>query len=203
MIRRPPRSTLFPYTTLFRSATLGVTVYQKTITDLLLEQNLAPSTGYVSRIFNGWKLRNRGIEAALQYSAVRAADVSWILRSTFFLTRSKVQELPVPAYLTGGFALSLGSYFIQQGHSATQIVGSEGVVGDANPDFQMSFSSDLNYKRFSLGFLWDWKHGGDVINLTTLLYDAAHNSEDWNTAGQTRWNTFLSGKTQPYVENGG
>ena len=186
-----------------QSATLGVTVYQKTITDLLLEQNLAPSTGYVSRIFNGGKLRNRGIEAALQYSAVRAADVSWILRSTFFLTRSKVQELPVPAYLTGGFALSLGSYFIQQGHSATQIVGSEGVVGDANPDFQMSFSSDLNYKRFSLGFLWDWKHGGDVINLTTLLYDAAHNSEDWNTAGQTRWNTFLSGKTQPYVEDGG
>jgi TonB-linked SusC/RagA family outer membrane protein len=186
-----------------QSATLGVTVYQKTITDLLLEQNLAPSTGYVSRIFNGGKLRNRGIEAALQYSAVRAADVSWILRSTFFLTRSKVQELPVPAYLTGGFALSLGSYFIQQDHSATQIVGSEGVVGDANPDFQMSFSSDLNYKRFSLGFLWDWKHGGDVINLTTLLYDAAHNSEDWNTAGQTRWNTFLSGKTQPYVEDGG
>ena len=184
-------------------ATLGVTVYQKTITDLLLEQNLAPSTGYVSRIFNGGKLRNRGIEAALQVSAVRATDVSWILRSTFFLTRSKVQELPVPAYLTGGFALSLGSYFIQEGHSATQIVGSEGVVGDANPDFQMSLSSDLNYKRFSLGFLWDWKHGGDVINLTTLLYDAAHNSEDWNTAGQTRWNTFLSGKTQPYVEDGG
>src|SRR3712207_7330419 len=26
MIRRPPRSTLFPYTTLFRSADLGVTV---------------------------------------------------------------------------------------------------------------------------------------------------------------------------------
>src|SRR3989441_8369584 len=102
MIRRPPRSTLFPYTTLFRSASLGVTVYQKTITDLLLEQNLAPSTGYVSRIFNGGKLRNRGIEAALQVSPVRTADVSWILRSTFFLTRSKGQELPVPAYLTGG-----------------------------------------------------------------------------------------------------
>ncbi len=186
-----------------QTATLGVTVYQKTITDLLLEQNLAPSTGYVSRIFNGGKLRNRGIEAALQLSPVRAQDITWILRSTFFLTRSKVQELPVPAYLTGGFALSLGSYFIQQGHSATQIVGSEGVVGDANPDFQMSFSSDLNYKRLSLGFLWDWKHGGDVINLTTLLYDAAHNSEDWNTAGQTRWNAFLSGKTQPYVEDGG
>ena len=182
--------------------TVGVTIYQKTVTDLLLEQNLAPSTGYVSRIFNGGKLRNRGIEAALQVSPVHAPDVSWLVRTTFFLNRSKIQQLPVPAYLTGGFALSLGSYFIQEGHSATQIVGSEGVVGDANPKFQMSLSSDLEYKRFSLGFLWDWKHGGDVINLTTLLYDAAHNSADWNTAGQTRWNTFLSGKTQPYVEDG-
>src|SRR2546425_6586020 len=146
MIRRPPRSTLFPYTTLFRSnteieagfdatfgqsASLGVTVYQKTITDLLLEQNLAPSTGYVSRIFNGGKLRNRGIEAALQVSPVLTADVSWILRSTFFLTRSKVQELPVPAYLTGGVALSLGPYFIQQGHFPTQIVGAQGGGGGA------------------------------------------------------------------------
>jgi hypothetical protein len=76
------------------------------------------------------------------------------------------------------------------------------VVGDANPDFQMSLSSDLDYKRFSLGFLWDWKHGGDVINLTTLLYDAAHNSADWIPAGQARWNAFLSGKTQPFVEDG-
>src|SRR2546425_8409417 len=106
MIRRPPRSTLFPYTTLFRSASLGVTVYQKTITDLLLEQNLAPSTGYVSRIFNGGKLPNRGIEAALQVSPVRTADVSWILRSTFFLTRTKAQEVPAPAHPTGGVSPS-------------------------------------------------------------------------------------------------
>src|SRR2546425_9763256 len=104
MIRRPPRSTLFPYTTLFRSASLGVTVYQKTITDLLLEQNLAPSTGYVSRIFNGGKPRNRGIEAPLQVSPVRTADGSWILPPPFFLTPSKVQELPLPPHLAGGAA---------------------------------------------------------------------------------------------------
>src|SRR3989441_11262367 len=109
MIRRPPRSTLFPYTTLFRSASLGVTVYQKTITDLLLEQNLAPSTGYVSRIFNGGELPNRGIEAALQYSAGRAAGGSRVLRSTVFLTRHKGQGLPGPAYPTRGVALSLRS----------------------------------------------------------------------------------------------
>src|SRR2546426_11034489 len=159
-------------------ATLGVTVYQKSVTDLLLQQSVAPSTGYRQRIFNGGKLRNRGIEAALGISPVRTTDVNWVLRSTFYLNRSKIVELPVPAFNTGGFGTSLGAFRIEKGKSATQIVGSldtlggVGVVGDANPDFQMSLSSDLTYKRFSLGFLWDWKHGGGIINPAPPLYGA-------------------------------
>jgi len=190
-------------------ATLGVTVYQKSVTDLLLQQSVAPSTGYRQRIFNGGKLRNRGIEAALGISPVRTTDVNWVLRSTFYLNRSKIVELPVPAFNTGGFGTSLGAFRIEQGKSATQIVGSldtlggVGVVGDANPDFQMSLSSDLTYKRFSLGFLWDWKHGGDIINLTQLLYDAVGNSVDQVPNGDARISAWAGdGKTAVYVQDG-
>src|SRR5258708_10938771 len=44
MIRRPPRSTLFPYTTLFRSAPLGPLVEDEGITSLadLLEDERSP-----------------------------------------------------------------------------------------------------------------------------------------------------------------
>src|SRR3712207_7772892 len=35
MIRRPPRSTLFPYTTLFRSQTLGIATIQSMLADLV------------------------------------------------------------------------------------------------------------------------------------------------------------------------
>ena len=179
-----------------------MTVYQKTITDLLLEQSVAPSTGFRSRIFNGGKLRNRGIEAALAVSPVRTTDVNWIWRSTFYLNRSKIEELPVPAFNTQGFGTSLGAFRIEEGKPATQIVGSEGVVGDANPKFQMSLSSDLSYKRFSLGFLWDWKHGGDIINLTQLLYDAFGNSVDQVPDGNSRISTWASGHTKVYVQDG-
>jgi TonB-dependent starch-binding outer membrane protein SusC len=182
-------------------ATLGVTVYQKTITDLLLLQSVAPSTGYRQRIFNGGKLRNRGIEASLAVSPVRTPAVNWILRSTFYLNRSKIEELPVPAFNTGGFGLSLGAFRIEQGKSATQIVGSDGVDGDANPDFQTSFGSDLSYKRFSFGFLWDWKHGGDAINLTQLLYDAFGNSVDQVSAGNTRITNWAGGQTKVYIQD--
>jgi len=186
-------------------ASLGVTLYRKTITDFLLVQSAAPSTGYATRIFNapGGQLSNWGVEIAAAVSPVRKPDFNWILRSTFSLNRSNVDSLPVPAFLTGGFALSLGAYRIEQGKSATQIVGSDGVDGDANPKFQMSLSSDLSYKRFSFGFLWDWKHGGDIINLTQLLYDAVGNSADQVAAGNKRITDWaVSKKTQVYVQDG-
>ena len=184
-------------------ATLSATVYQKTVTDLLLLQSVAPSTGYQTRIFNGGELRNRGIEASLAVSPVRAPDVNWIVRSTFYLNRSKVLELPVPNFnLQGiGFGTGLGAFRVAKDSSATKIVGFEGAVGDANPDFLMSLSSDLTYKRFSIGFLWDWKHGGDVINLTQLLYDLFGNSVDQVPAGNTRTATWLAGHTKIYVQD--
>src|SRR2546422_10687783 len=38
MIRRPPRSTLFPYTTLFRSAVIGITGYPGSGKSTLIDQ---------------------------------------------------------------------------------------------------------------------------------------------------------------------
>jgi TonB-linked SusC/RagA family outer membrane protein len=192
----------FDATLAHEAASLGVTVYQKTVTDLLLEASVAPSTGYRTRIFNGGELRNRGLEAALAVSPIRKPDVSWVLRSTFYLNRSKIVSLPVPAFNTGGFGTSLGAFRIAKDSSATQIVGTEGLVGDANPDFTASLSSDLNYGKFSLGFTWEWKHGGDIVNLTQLLYDAFGNSVDQVPTGNTRISTWAGGKTKVYVQDG-
>src|SRR6185295_145618 len=47
-------------------AQLTLTVYQKKIADLLLEQTLPPSDGQENRIFSSTSaLRNRGLEASL------------------------------------------------------------------------------------------------------------------------------------------
>jgi hypothetical protein len=183
-------------------AEVNFSVYQRTISDLLLEQTVAPSLGVESRIFSSdSKLRNRGIEAALTVSPIQTRDVTWLFRTSFFANRSKISRLSVPAFETGGFGTTLGAFRIEEGKSATQIVGLEGVIGDANPDFQMSFSSDLDYKRLTLGFLWDWKQGGDVLNLTELLYDAGQNSIDFDEAGADRITAWSSGVTQTYVQD--
>lgn len=183
-------------------ATLSFTYYNKTITDLLLVARVAPSTGRTNRIFNGGKLRNIGQEVSLSFSPLRRPDLSWIFRTTFSRNRSEVVELPVPAFNIGGFGLSLGAFRIEQGKSTTQMVGTEGVVGNSEPKFQMSFSNDMTWKSWSFGFLWDWKKGGDIINLTQFLYDAGNNSPDQLTAGNQRLADWGSGHTKVFVQDG-
>jgi TonB-linked SusC/RagA family outer membrane protein len=39
-------------------------------------------------------------------------------------------------------------------------------IGDANPDFNMSFGSTFNYKRLTIATLVDWVQGGDLYNGT-------------------------------------
>jgi TonB-dependent starch-binding outer membrane protein SusC len=183
-------------------AELELTVYQRTISKLLLDQTIAPSIGMESHIFTSdSKLRNRGIEVGLTLSPIQSQNVNWLFRTTFFKNQSKITRLSVPAFETGGFGTSLGSFFIEEGKSATQIIGTEGLVGDATPDFQMSFSSDLDFHKFTLGFLWDWKQGGDVVNLTEFLYDAGQNSIDFVGAGEARSAAFDSGITKTYVQD--
>ncbi|WP_171818368.1 SusC/RagA family TonB-linked outer membrane protein [Pyxidicoccus fallax] len=172
-----------------------LTVYQRTLHDLLLQRSLPPSTGFTTQIFNGGSLRNRGIEAMVQVTPVKGA-FEWTSSATFALNRSRVTDLPVPSFLTGGFGTALGAFRIEQGQSATQIVGNVGrdengnpivrKVGDTEPDFIMGFANTLKYQDLSLSFLFHWQQGSDVINLTRFLYDAAGTSPDFETGGRQR-----------------
>lgn len=164
------------------------TIYQKSISDLLLTRTLAPSSGLVSEIFNGGKMRTRGVELAVGLVPVQSASTSWYLRTTFSANNSKITELPVPAFETGGFGTSLGAFRIEEGKSATQIVGVDTtalgadtvvVIGDANPDFKVGFISDFTWKNWSLHFLADWQQGSQILNLSTLLYDFGGVTEDF------------------------
>jgi TonB-linked SusC/RagA family outer membrane protein len=173
-------------------ATLTVTGFNKTISNMLLERETAPSSGFVEEIFNGGKMRVRGLEVSLEAVPIRTGAATWISRTTFYADRSKVLELPVPSFRTGGFGTALGAYEIKAGESVTQIVanvleGEEIVVrkvGDGMPDFRMGFSNDVSFGPVSLYGLVDWQKGGAVINLTKLLFDFGANTVDYDTDPQ-------------------
>lgn len=206
---------------------LELTVFQKNITNLLLQRRVAPSTGFVEQVFNGGELRSRGVEVALSASPVLNDRVGWVSRVTFFADRSRVMELPVPSFRSGGFGTALGAFEMQEGESATQIVTNIGLdadgnvivgkVGDANADFRMGFSNDITFGPFQLFGLVDWQRGGTLVNLTKLLFDLAQNTADFTsdpqenesydgittsgTTGERRLTRFALGDSRGYMES--
>jgi TonB-dependent starch-binding outer membrane protein SusC len=128
---------------------------------------------------------------------VRAGSFEWLTRTIFSMNRSNIVELPIPPFQTGGFGTGLGSFRIEQGQSATQIVGSQGLLadgecceirklGDGEPDFRMTFFQGVTWGRFGLSALLDWQKGSDIINLTKFLFDLGKNTPDYATAGADR-----------------
>ena len=165
---------------------ISATVYQKNITDLILQAAPSPSTGYQTHTFNGGEIRNRGVEAAVSGFPVRTKDVSWLARVTFTRNTGTVLSLPVPAFTPGrAFSDHFGQGFIQVGHSpsqivgvdTTQIVGTDTILGahhqmgDFEPKFVMGFSSEVTAGPFTLYGLAEWRHGGDLVNLTQANFD--------------------------------
>ncbi|OWY23534.1 SusC/RagA family TonB-linked outer membrane protein [Sphingobacteriales bacterium TSM_CSS] len=163
---------------------LDFTYYVKSVADLLINVNVPTTSGFTTRVTNAADLRNNGIEVGLTLQPISNRNFNWYSRTAFWLNRSEITRLDVPAFNLGAFGATLGTFRIEEGKSATQIVGisPNGVVafGDAEPDFQMSFQNTLNYKDLELSFLIHWKQGGDNINLSTLLTDIYGTSPDFD-----------------------
>lgn len=170
------------------------TYYNRNVSDLILERGLSPSSGFTLEVANLADLQNQGFEFALHATPVTTTGIKWQTQTNFWLNRSKVTRLDVPAFPVAGsaFGLSLGTFYIEEGQPITQIKGMVdgeiATVGDVEPDFQMSFFNQLTFLRhFDFNFLLHWKEGGENLNLTRFLTDLARTSEDLDTpSGQAR-----------------
>jgi TonB-linked SusC/RagA family outer membrane protein len=185
--------------------TLELTGYTQNITDLILDQTVAPSTGFTSQVFNGGSMRSYGFETTLGVTPFVGQSFTWISRTTFFLNRTEVTDLPIPPYrpASAGFGFSLGTFYIEEGSSLTQQVGTDpncvglgdpnpncaqgaglARLGNSNPDFVMAFANDFTIaKNVNFYSLLEWRQGQTIVNLTEFLYDLALNTQD-NGVGQ-------------------
>lgn len=172
-----------------RRLTLSGTYYIKTIDNLILLASLEPSTGYTQQYVNAGELQNKGIEISLNTTPIQTENLSWDLGVNFFKNTSEITRLDIPAFNVGAFGATLGTFRIEEGSSPTQIVGigpNPGpngfqTFGNSEADFQMGFNSNLKYKNIGFSMVWQWKKGGDNINLTTLLSDLNGTSHDYDT----------------------
>jgi len=172
--------------------TLELTYYTKKVEDLLLNVQVPTSSGFTFAWKNVATINNHGVEIGFNAIPIDKNGWRWTSEINFWKNTAKVTRLDVPAFNTGAFGASLGTYRIQEGKSPTQIVGVAGpndkvdpesglaVFGDAEPDFQISFMENLTYKNWEFNVLMHWKQGGKNINLTTLLSDLFGTSPDYD-----------------------
>jgi len=149
-----------------------------------------------------------GTEFAIQLNPIKGEKFDWTMGLNYYTYESVITKLEIPAYNTGGFAQSLGTYRIEEGWSPTSIIGAntnpDGSImklGDETPDFQLGWSNQLRYGAWSLSWLLDVKEGGDVINLTKLLSDLGGTTADLND-NPDRLGAWSAGDTRPWVEDG-
>jgi TonB-linked SusC/RagA family outer membrane protein len=162
-----------------------LTYYNKDVSDFLMQSNLPSSSGFTSKWVNAGNLRNRGVELGLNARPVANRNFTWNTSLNFWLNRSLVTKLTIPSIPQGSFGYVLGSFQIQQGKSATQILGLNGAgvgrLGDAEPTFQMSTYNEITFKnKLSFRFLLHLKAGGQNVNLTTLENDFGGTSVDFD-----------------------
>jgi len=187
--------------TLHRRLNFEVTLYDKAVTNLLLQRTLAPTTGFTSEYFNGGALRNRGAELSLTGVPLQqSGGVTWTSTATYYMGRCIITSLSVPAFEPSGFlnSATFGFPFIQPGRSCTQIYGNDtlgarpgdaklGALGspvvrglvDAAPNFNASWNNAVDYRRFHLTFLWDAQVGSVLSNISQFEYDASGTSPDY------------------------
>lgn len=74
----------------------SVDVYSKTTSNLLIQRDLPPSTGYKSMTVNQGKLRNKGIEVSLNGDIIRNRTFTWSLSGNISFNRGKILDFGLP-----------------------------------------------------------------------------------------------------------
>ncbi|NNE27479.1 MAG: SusC/RagA family TonB-linked outer membrane protein [Saprospiraceae bacterium] len=215
----------FDMTFLDNRAILEFTHYRKSVTDVLLRAQVPTSTGFTTQVVNGAELANSGFEVSLGLSPVQG-KVQWDTQLNWWKNTSEVTRLDVPAFNLGGFAASLGQYRIEEGKSATQIVGTVkaddvaeldpdgdgfAVYGNAEADFNLGWVNSIKVGNWDMGFVFHWKKGGDGVNLSTLLWDLAGMTWDYDDTtldpsgtlgnGDYRTSEWFAGNAGPWIED--
>ena len=198
-----------------------VSFYNKKIFDFLLLATVPASSGFSTKFVNAGDLRNQGVEIGLNARPITTKNFKWSSTVNFWLNRSEVTKLTIPPVILGSFGTTLGTFRIEEGKSATQIVGEDApnvtkgtivALGNQEPKFQMNTFNEVTFMdKLSLRFLIHWKYKGDNVNLTNLLNDFGSTSADYDADadnngvpdGPQRIGGFIGGSARGFVQNSG
>ncbi len=178
---------------------IDFTFYNRTTKDQIFTLPVDPSTGYSYRVTNFGKVRNRGIELAINATPIKTKDWRWDIGFNFAKNNNKVLSLPesleggkvaIYSYSAGSDAVylyaeegkALGEFYTylpQYTEDGEIIVGSDGLpilstdlqdTGKSiNAKWTGGVTTALTFKDFTLSAALDIRHGGYMFSRTANL----------------------------------
>ncbi|MGJ7033403.1 SusC/RagA family TonB-linked outer membrane protein [Niabella hirudinis] len=172
---------------------LNYTYSRQNVNDQIFAIPLAGSTGANNFMTNGGKIHTNAHEATITANIIRQSDLEWSLGVNFSKIDNYVDELApeVESIFLGGFTTpqvraGIGDKFpviygtkfkrndkgqVIYGEDGIPLVGEDGVIGVAAPDFILGGNTRLRYKNLTLTSVVEWKNGGQQYSGTTNLLD--------------------------------
>ncbi|QCX52451.1 SusC/RagA family TonB-linked outer membrane protein [Elizabethkingia sp. JS20170427COW] len=164
----------------------NVTAYQNNSNNQILSIPALPETGYSSRIINGGKIRNRGIELSLNAIPVKTKNFTWNVNTNWSMNRNRIMSLPeefnnepftmasvggVVFYnaVVGGSLGDLYGYKLVRNEAGQVVYDANGLpsrpdnverVGNAFPKWRAGIQNDFKIKNFTISFSVDGQLGG-------------------------------------------
>ncbi|MEZ5028446.1 MAG: hypothetical protein R2765_06625 [Ferruginibacter sp.] len=173
------------------------------------------ATGYILNTQNAASLRNEGVELTLGLTPINKQNLYWNINFNFNHMWSKVLTLPASIGIYNDFYNSdtyisnvrgglvrnnstqtltgskyrrndAGQIIIDRNTGIPLIVTGNSIIADRTPDFTLGTLNTLQYKNWSLSFLWDLRVGGDIYNGTDQLLTRLGKSERTADRGTPR-----------------
>ena len=190
---------------------LDVAYYSTTVDNQIVTVRVSPAAGMILQTRNEGSVENYGVEGTLAHDIFKTKDFDWTVTANFSLNRGKVKSLPdqitqidassnyggiYPTAFLGGSTTGITGKDYMRDPDGNVIVDEKGYpvinptkqvyIGNREPDFLLGLGSNFRWKDLTVGFLFDGRCGGDVVNLTGAglvsngqhhLYDKYRNRE--------------------------
>lgn len=169
------------------------TFSRQNVKDQIFGAPMASSTGYSELVTNGGRIHTNAHEATLSFIPVQRKDLEWNVDINFTKIDNYVDELAdgVESIFLGGFVepqiragigdkfpVIYGVSYLRNENGDIVVdadgfpqAGEEKVLGQVAPDFQMGFSTGVDWKRLSFNAVLDWKQGGNMYCGTGFTCD--------------------------------
>jgi TonB-linked SusC/RagA family outer membrane protein len=178
---------------------IDATYYNANTVDQIISLPIGISSGYNQKVVNGGKVNSQGVEIVLGIIPIKTKNFQWNTTFNFAKSRSIIKDLPQEggrltlAYSRiydsanqtvwfqveegGRIGDMYGTGYLRNENGAFILTSTGNYIADNNlrkignytPDFTLGWSNNFVYKNWNLGFLFDWRQGGEVVSRTRAL----------------------------------